>query len=154
MIKGYRELGLAMLLATCTAGASDWQHYGGDAGGSHYSSLTQINRDNVGELQSAWTYRTGDIERHPERRAMSALNVTPILLPESAGHSLVLCSAMNRVIALDPTTGEERWVFDPEIPLGPPDSKFLCRGVAYWEDTVLTTQAVRIASSPRPKTCA
>ena len=143
MIKGYRHLGLGLLLATFSAGASDWQHYGGDAGGSHYSSLTQINRDNVGELQSAWTYQTGDIERHPDRRAMSALNVTPILLPESAGQSLVLCSAMNRVIALDPTTGQERWVFDPEIPLGPPDSKFLCRGVAYWEDTAAEALACR-----------
>ena len=87
------------LIATATANAEGWQHYGGDGGGSHYSSLAQINRDNVHDLKLAWSYRTGDIERYPDRRAMAALNVTPILLPESAGHSLVLCASMNRVIS-------------------------------------------------------
>ncbi len=116
------------------ADTSDWQHYGGNAGGSHYSSLKQINRSNVDELELAWSYRTGDIERHPELRAGIALNMTPILLPDDAGNSLVLCAAMNRVIALDPTTGEERWVFDPEVAVGPPGTKYLCRGVAYWND--------------------
>ncbi len=120
----------------------DWQHYGGGPGGSHYSSLTQINRGNVGGLQLAWTYRTGDLERHPDRRPLAALNVTPILVPKAAGQSLVLCSAMNRVIALDPTTGKERWVYDPKIEMGPKGNKFLCRGVAYWEDTAATAGAV------------
>ncbi|MEO8444452.1 MAG: pyrroloquinoline quinone-dependent dehydrogenase [Gammaproteobacteria bacterium] len=129
--------GVASLLAGMQAPAGDgggWDYYGGSPGGSHYSSLTQINRDNVGSLALAWSYRTGDTERHPEHRQLAALNVTPILLPPAAGESLVLCSAMNRVIALDPATGAERWVYDPQIRLGPVGQKFLCRGVAYWED--------------------
>ncbi len=130
------------LFAAATAYAEDWQHYGGDGGGSHYSSLAQINRDNVQDLTLAWSYRTGDIERYPERRALAALNVTPIMLPESAGQSLVLCASMNRVIALDPLTGKERWSYDPEIILGPMDNKFLCRGVAYWDDTAAEPDAV------------
>jgi len=130
------------LFATSAAGVEDWQHYGGDGGGSHYSSLAQINRDNVHDLTLAWSYRTGDIERYPERRAMAALNVTPILLPEPAGQSLVLCASMNRVIALDPLSGEERWTYDPEIILGPMDNKFLCRGVAYWEDAAAERDAI------------
>jgi quinoprotein glucose dehydrogenase len=121
--------------STSAGDRDDWQHYGGGPGGSHYSSLAQINRGNVGRLQLAWSYRTGDIERYPERRRMAALNVTPILVPKAAGQSLVLCSAMNRVIALDPATGKERWVYDPHIEMGPMGNKFLCRGVAYWEDT-------------------
>src|SRR5690606_11176113 len=38
-----------LLLALCAGGvaASDWPVYGGDAGGQHYSTLDQINRDNV-----------------------------------------------------------------------------------------------------------
>jgi quinoprotein glucose dehydrogenase len=130
------------LITSAQTNASDWQHYGGDGGGSHYSPLTQIDRDNVSDLQLAWSYRTGDIERHPDRRAMSALNVTPILLPKSAGQSLVLCASMNRVIALDPLSGDERWVYDPEITLGPPDNKFLCRGVTYWEDESAKENAI------------
>lgn len=130
--------GLVALLVVSAAMAGDrddWQHYGGGPGGSHYSSLAQINRDNVGSLALAWSYRTGDIERHPEHRPLAALNVTPILLPKAAGESLVFCSAMNRVIALDPASGKERWVHDPQIRIGPVGSKFLCRGVAYWEDS-------------------
>lgn len=72
---------------------------------------------------------------------MAALNVTPIMLPAEAGASLVLCASMNRVIALDPITGKERWVYDPEIMLGPADNKFLCRGVTYWEDKAAAADA-------------
>jgi len=115
--------------------SSDWPHYAGDEGGSHYSELTQITRDNVSGLQQVWQYRTGETEAHPEHRATAALNMTPILTPATAGGSLVMCSAMNKVIALDPVTGKERWVYDPEITLGKPGDKFLCRGVEYWQDT-------------------
>jgi hypothetical protein len=39
----------------------DWSFYGGDAGGTRYSSLDQINRTNVHKLKVAWTYRTGEL---------------------------------------------------------------------------------------------
>ena len=38
---------------------SDWQNYGNDPGGMRYSSLAQINKDNVSQLKVAWTYHTG-----------------------------------------------------------------------------------------------
>src|SRR5258705_12114486 len=37
----------------------DWLHYGNDQGGSRFSPLNQISRDNVEKLQVAWIYRTG-----------------------------------------------------------------------------------------------
>src|SRR3972149_11617516 len=40
---------------------ADWPVYGQNPGGSRYSSLTQITRDNVKDLQIAWKYRTGDV---------------------------------------------------------------------------------------------
>ena len=129
---------VAVAVASLTGGAaqaSDWPHISGDAGGSHYSALDQINRDNVSQLKLAWSYSTGEVAEFPDRRSMSAFNGTPILLPESAGQSLVLCSAFNRIIALDPVTGKPRWKYDPGIKLGGPGEKFLCRGIEYWEDT-------------------
>jgi len=123
-----------VLLMFCAAPVSAWQYYGGDEGGSHYSPLHQINIDNVADLQPAWSYSTGEAEALPERRPMLGFNGTPILLPATAGQSLVLCSALNRLIALDPTTGKERWRYDPDIDRGPVGNKFLCRGVAYWQD--------------------
>ena len=38
----------------------DWPIYNGSPGGLHYSSLKQINRDNVKDLQVAWTFDSGD----------------------------------------------------------------------------------------------
>ena len=55
---------LALVLAAGAGqvrAASDWSVYGGDPGGSRYSSLAQIDRGNVGELEVAWTYQTGEL---------------------------------------------------------------------------------------------
>ncbi len=128
---------LAVLLPglLCAAGSDGtWRHYGGDAGGSHFSPLAAINRDNVGRLVKAWEYRTGELERHPDRKAFASFHATPLLLPASAGGSLVFCTPFNRIIALDPATGQERWVYDPTLDLGPPGTRYNCRGIAYWED--------------------
>src|SRR5579859_2753530 len=40
---------------------TDWPNYGNDPGGSRYSPLAQINRDNVSKLKVAWAFHTGDI---------------------------------------------------------------------------------------------
>jgi hypothetical protein len=37
------------------AARTDWPYVGGDAGGMRYSTLDQINRKNVTDLQVAWT---------------------------------------------------------------------------------------------------
>ena len=50
------------------AGAEGWAYYGGDEGGSRYSALKQINRDNVGKLALAWQYRTGAMVWHFQTR--------------------------------------------------------------------------------------
>jgi quinoprotein glucose dehydrogenase len=39
----------------------DWPAYGGTHAAQRYSSLAQINRDNVSQLERAWEYRTGDL---------------------------------------------------------------------------------------------
>ena len=40
--------------------AQEWSAYGGDAGGTRYSGLKQIDLSNVNQLQVAWTFHTGD----------------------------------------------------------------------------------------------
>ncbi|HIN13046.1 MAG TPA: hypothetical protein EYM72_02050, partial [Gammaproteobacteria bacterium] len=49
------------------ASESDWMHYGGHEGGGRYSDLTQINKDNVHNLEVAWTFKTGHLDRVPEK---------------------------------------------------------------------------------------
>ena len=111
-----------------------WPTYAGVEGGTRYSPLNQINRSNVQDLEIAWVYNAGHLERAPQLRPMVGFQVTPILLPEEAGRHLVLCDPLNRVMALDPATGEERWLFDPEIDPRPFAGRFNCRGVTYWRD--------------------
>ncbi len=39
---------------------TEWSSYGGGPDGIRYSSLNQINRSNVTQLQVAWTYDSGE----------------------------------------------------------------------------------------------
>jgi len=128
------SIAVAFLLLPVVAGA-EWPHYGGDAGGSRYSPLEQINPANVGKLELAWTYRTGAVTANPELRQYIDFQATPTLLPQAAGGHLMVCDPFSRVLALDPVTGEERWVFDPQIDKTPYAGRFKCRGVEYWEDS-------------------
>lgn len=105
-----------------------WEHWGGDEGGSHFSLNQQITPENVRNLRVAWTYNTGDLTP-PDVRESTAFQATPIL----ADGTLYLCSPRNRVIALDPETGEERWVYDAR-PQAEGASIYACRGVAYHHD--------------------
>ncbi|MEH6582248.1 MAG: pyrroloquinoline quinone-dependent dehydrogenase [Halioglobus sp.] len=138
-----RILTVALLSFSGAAWTSDWLHYGGDQGGQHYSSLIQINRDNVADLETAWVFRSGDVERYGAEMAKTSTQSTPIVLPDSAGESLVYCTPFNRVIALDPGSGAKRWEFDPDIDRRG-DRPFRCRGVSYFEETrVAENQACR-----------
>ena len=119
------------------AQSAGWQQYGGDEGGGRYSSLTQINKDNVTDLEMVWSYRTGAQERNPKLIDLSGYQAMPILLPAEAGGHLVTCTPFNRVIALNPVTGEEAWIYDPEIDLTPYAGRFNCRGVTQWHDSKL-----------------
>jgi quinoprotein glucose dehydrogenase len=113
------------------AATADWPAYGRDAGGSRYAPLAQINRDNVKQLKVAWTYRTGDMSDGTKARSRSAFQVTPILVDGT----LYLSTPFNRVIALDPETGAERWTYDPKLDLTKPyDNLLNSRGVSTWLD--------------------
>jgi quinoprotein glucose dehydrogenase len=111
-----------------------WPYYGGDQGGRHFSPAAQIDRSNVDALEVAWVFRSGDMERYGDAMDNTSTQSTPILLPEAAGESLVYCTPFNRVIALDPASGEQRWSFDPQIDRRG-DRPFRCRGVSYAEET-------------------
>src|ERR1700722_6928066 len=91
--------------------AGDWAFYGGDAGGSRYSQLDQINKANVAELKPAWEFRTGDVSDGSDGRPKSEFEATPIVV---AG-TMFLTTPFNRVLAIDPETGQRKWSFDPKI---------------------------------------
>jgi quinoprotein glucose dehydrogenase len=124
-----------LALAAPPAGADDgkgWGYYGGTSGGTRYSAARQIDRTNVADLEVAWTYSTGELQRRgPAMITNSSTQTTPILVDGS----LVFCTPFNRIVALDPATGRERWVHDAEVA---PDHaipySYNCRGVSQWRD--------------------
>lgn len=110
---------------------SDWPYYGHDAGGMRYSPLQQINRENVTTLKVAWTFHVGDMSDGTGGKKRSGLETTPILVDGT----LYLTTAFNRVIALDPETGKQRWAYDPMIDTALDYGDGLInRGVAAWRD--------------------
>jgi quinoprotein glucose dehydrogenase len=87
-----------------------WPAYGGDAGGTRYSPLTQINAKNVSELQVAWTFRTGELGQGVKDWNRSAFEATPILY----NGTLYLTTSSTDVIAVDAARGTLRWRHDSE----------------------------------------
>lgn len=111
--------------------ADSWPYYGHDAGGMRYSPLTQINRENVAQLKVAWTFHTGDVSEGGGHRKRSGFESTPLLVDGT----LYLTTAFNRIVALDPATGKQRWAYDPKIDFdGDYGDGLINRGVATWHD--------------------
>ena len=98
----------------------DWQIYHGDYGGSHYSELDQINRNNVKQLEVAWIWHAGE--------QGSTIECNPIIVDG------VVYATTPRIhcVALDGKTGELLWRFNPWSLGGRGGG--LNRGVAYWTD--------------------
>lgn len=115
----------------------EWPTYGGAAGGGHYTAATGITKDNVAQLELAWSHRSGDFiaggksltERTNMHTRPSAFVATPIMVRDT----LFYCTPFNRVFALDPGTGEERWAFDPQVDMAK-EPITNCRGVSSWID--------------------
>jgi len=138
-------VGSILVLAPGLASPQGWPHFGGDAGGQRYSPLTQISAANVDQLEIAWVHHSGDLsDGSGDTPSRSSYELTPIYVDQT----LYGCSPMNRVFALDPETGEQRWSFDPEIDRSVRYANdLICRGVSYWRDPAQkagTTCAARI----------
>ncbi len=112
---------------------ANWLDYGNSRGGDRFSPLTQITPDNVRHLEIAWVYHTGDVsDGRGDVESTTAFEATPILVDGT----LFFCTPFNRVVALDPETGAERWTYDPEIDLsGGYANQLVCRGVVTWLDS-------------------
>jgi quinoprotein glucose dehydrogenase len=105
---------------------NNWAWYLGGADVNQYSSLDQINVDNVDQLEAVWVYKSGDAD--PENR--SQIQCNPLIIDGV----LYGTSAQLKLLALNAATGEELWRFDPfsggydQFGLG------VNRGVSYWSE--------------------
>ena len=105
----------------------DWFAYGGNNHATRYSPLGEITRENVAQLEKIWEFRTGDL---PENDEPFGNQNTPIKI----GNRLFLCSALNKVSAIDAATGAEFWTYDPQTPVDAIGYNASCRGQVYFAD--------------------
>lgn len=131
----------AALLVTGTASAAEtgsWSAYGGDAGGTRYSTLTQITPANVQDLRVAWTFRTGELGKGVKDWKRSAFEATPILYEGM----LYLTTPGTNVVAVDAATGKLRWRYDTHTNDRVHYSDGVSRGVSLWVDDKSPADAV------------
>ncbi|MFK7975414.1 MAG: PQQ-dependent dehydrogenase, methanol/ethanol family [Halioglobus sp.] len=114
-------------LSAASVPDTQWALHGNDIGEQRHSALSQINQNNVAELGLAWSF---DL---PTVRGVEA---TPLMV----NSTLYTTGSWSTVYALDATTGEQKWSYDPLV-----DRSFLAkgccgavnRGVAYHDGKIV-----------------
>ena len=116
----------AAIVANAEGGTENWLNYGLGYAEQRFSKLTSVNRDTVGELGLAWSH---------DMKSRRGVEATPIVVDGI----MYVTASWSVVHALDAVTGEELWVYDPQVDpaIG---YKGCCdvvnRGVAIWEGKV------------------
>ncbi len=91
-----------------------WKQYGGGADSSQYSSLKQINKSNVNQLDVAWTYSVG-----------AGTSFNPLVV-DTTMYVTKSIQGGSMIVALDAAAGKELWTHTNQGGVG-------ARGMNYWE---------------------
>lgn len=111
------------LFSSCSRSGSnaqdpaDWPEYLGGPDRNHYSTLSQIDTQNVDQLELAWSYAAAD---------SGQMQVNPIIVDGV----LYAVSAALQAFALDAATGRELWRHGAPLK----NAHSTCRGVVHWSD--------------------
>src|SRR5438445_324522 len=104
--------------------AANWLTYNGDYSGRRYSSLSQINTNNIAQLRAEWVFHSANSDR---------LEVTPVVV-----NGIMFATAANDTYALDARTGRTIWHHSRPNSEGLIDdaSRHISRGVAVWHSRI------------------
>lgn len=110
----------------------EWPYYGADGANTKYAPLDQIDASNFNDLEIAWRWQSAEqdiIEANPDVRT-GFYETTPLMVDGV----LYASTSLSQVAAIDPQSGETRWLYDPETFKGPtpPNEGYVHRGVAQW----------------------
>lgn len=85
----------------------NWSVYGGTKDAIHYSSLTEVDTNNVNQLQIAWVYHTGDADTlfHTQ------IQCNPIIIDSI----MYATTPKMKLFAANAATGKQKWLFDPAV---------------------------------------
>lgn len=114
-------------LLAADADAGNWLSYGRTYNEQRFSPLDQVNADNVDALGLAW-FIDLPTNQNVESTPLAIDGVLYLTLPWS------------RVMAVDARTGEQLWLYDPEVP-GEWNINVCCgldnRGAAAWNGKII-----------------
>lgn len=104
--------------------AANWPSYNGDYTGRRFSSLAEINGNNVPQLRAQWIFHARNSDR---------LETTPVVV-----NGVMFVTSANHAFALDARTGRTVWHYARPVSEGLIDdaSRHINRGVAVWRDRV------------------
>lgn len=112
----------------------EWRDYAGDTYGLKYSPLDQINTNTISTLKVAWRWASADRDIQIKTPALRATrNEDTPLMVKGVVYTV---TPLGMVAALDAATGQQRWLYDPEVYKDgkPGNSGFIHRGLTYWTD--------------------
>src|SRR5665213_1103306 len=126
-----------IVVASCTSNKNNlyknWNVYGGTKDALHYSSLTEVDTNNVTELQIAWVYHTGDADT----LSHTQIQCNPIIIDSI----MFATTPKMKLFAVNVATGKKQWLFDPTVLIStdtnaqaklPDIFSNTGRGVTYW----------------------
>lgn len=122
---------------------NSWENYGGNKENNHYSSLSQIDTNNVNQLRPAWIFNTGDADT----AKYSQIQCNPIIIDSV----MYFTSPTLKLYAVHAGTGKEIWQFNPDSMFR--NNQFMHfilnnnRGVTYWSDGQNDKRILYVASS-------
>ena len=157
LVASYTVSGQQARPARPAPAGGDWPTYGHDPGGMRYSPLTQITPANVARLEKAWVYHmkppatagapstdapapaagSGRGGGRGSASGFASGETTPLVI----NGVMFVTTPYGRVVALDPTSGKEVWVF--QLPSGNPST----RGVEYFAGDAQTAPQIVFGSS-------
>lgn len=113
--------------ATPAVPGSEWRTYGADLASTRYSPLDQINKDNFKNLEIAWRLNTNPFGPRPD----NLYSATPLMIK---GTLYTTVGSRRGVAALDPGTGEIRWLHTEDEGVRGQNAprNGSGRGVEYW----------------------
>ena len=128
-----RPRAFLLLIASIPLAARDhatWSHYAGAADAAQYSSLRQIDRSNVKQLEIAWSFPTGDGKGY---------FFNPLVVDDV----IYVLARNNSIVALDAASGKEIWAH----PADPGTEIITDRGINYWESADRSDRRLLYASN-------
>ena len=99
---------LFLIFSALAFGESQWFHSSGNHEGQRFSTFNQIKKNNIMDLNEAWIFRSGKIDKR------NVVQATPIFID----NKLIIVDIFGGVYALNPKSGKKLWYTKLNPPAG------------------------------------